>query len=419
MAIDMNPGPLPIPKPSIPNDADPEIDLAGRLAFLGLKPEDARTLHELAPIFQDFADRFVAAFYEHLFSFEPTAQFLQDPERLARLKQMQRQYFESLLQAGWNKNYVEHRNRIGQTHRDVGLAPEWFLGAYSFYLQHCFRGFAAQHSDEAREFVEKLLPLVKVILLDIGLTLDAYFAQATQKLRQALNLYWRANDDLRRFAQLTSHDLKTPLATVANLCDEALDEFGSQMPPEARELIRAARDRTFQNSRMIDELLSSTLSMHAPDAQASVSMDDVLHDVRDRVAAAATAKGVTLELPSHPPAVWGNKVRLREAFYNLVSNAIKFLDKPQGKIGIHVEPHDQKALFIVADNGPGIPQEELESIFVPFRRLPSHRHLPGSGLGLYFTKQLIESEGGRIWVESTVGKGSRFFVQLPVDRDRN
>lgn len=402
-----------------PTPSPPAIDLSSRLAYLGIAPQDAEALQALAPIFHAFADRFVVEFYDHLFSFEPTAQFLQDPERLARLKKSQREYFDSLLRAQWDDDYVAQRHRIGQTHNDVGLAPEFFLGAYSLYVQHCFRGFAAGQSDEVQRFAEQLVPLIKAILLDIGLTLDAYFSQATQKLRQALDMYWRANDDLRRFAQLTSHDLKTPLATVANLCDEALDEFSAQMPAEACKLIRAARDRTFQNSRMIDELLSSTLSMHGADAQASVPLEEVLHEVRDRLALAAANKGVTFHLPPRLPAVWGNKVKIREAIYNLASNAVKFIDKANGKITIGIETQGSDVLLIVSDNGPGVPPEELESIFVPFRRLPSHRHVPGSGLGLYFTKQLIESEGGRIWAESSLGEGSRFFVQLPTQRHGN
>ena len=391
----------------------PAVDLTARLAYLGITPEDAIKLRTLAPIFQRFAEKFVSAFYEHLFSFEQTAQFLQDDERLARLKKAQREYFDSLLTAQWDDDYVAQRHRIGQTHGDVGLPPEYFLGAYNQYVQHSFRGFAAEQSEEVRQFVEQILPLVKVILLDVGLTLDAYFSQATQKLRQALDMYWRANDDLRRFAQLTSHDLKTPLATVANLCDEALDEFGDQMPAEARALIRSARDRTFQNSRMIDELLSSTLSLHRFDSNVEVSTEEVLREVVERVISAARMRGVQLHVAPELPRVWGNKVRLREALYNVMSNAIKFMDKPHGQVTVGAETRDEGVLLNIADNGPGIPAEELERIFVPFCRLPGQRHIPGSGLGLYFAKQLIETDGGRIWVESELQKGSRFFVLLP------
>ncbi|MCE9553997.1 MAG: hypothetical protein K8T91_11560 [Planctomycetes bacterium] len=128
------------PTPSLPN-----IDLASRLAYLGIEPQDAEALQSLVPSFHDFADRFVAAFYEHLSSFEPTAQFLQDPERLVRLKKAQREYFESLLRAQWNDEYVAQRHRIGQTHNDVGLAPEFFLGAYSLYVQHCDQSDSARY----------------------------------------------------------------------------------------------------------------------------------------------------------------------------------------------------------------------------------------------------------------------------------
>jgi signal transduction histidine kinase len=66
----------------------------------------------------------------------------------------------------------------------------------------------------------------------------------------------------------------------------------------------------------------------------------------------------------------------------------------------------------VADNGPGIPPDELERVFVPFRRLPRHRDRPGSGLGLYFAKTLVEQQGGRIWAESKPGQGAKFYVRL-------
>ena len=69
-------------------------------------------------------------------------------------------------------------------------------------------------------------------------------------------------------------------------------------------------------------------------------------------------------------------------------------------------------MIMFVDNGPGIPPEERERIFAPFRRLSQHRDRPGSGLGLYFAKNLIAQQGGRIWVESTPGEGSRFCVQL-------
>ena len=103
---------------------------------------------------------------------------------------------------------------------------------------------------------------------------------------------------------------------------------------------------------------------------------------------------------------------LREVFHNLLTNAIKFSDKRHGRIEVSARSQRASCVLTISDNGPGIPVEELERIFVPFRRLPIHRDVPGSGLGLYFTKQIVEKLGGRIWAESDPGRGSRFHVEL-------
>ena len=124
-----------------------------------------------------------------------------------------------------------------------------FLGAYNQYLQFCFRRLVPTDNPALQEIAERMLSLLKVVLLDIGLTLDAYFLQATQNLREALDLVFQANAELRQFAQFTSHDLKTPLATVANLCDEVLDEFAEDLPPDACQLIDKGRGSAFSMQR--------------------------------------------------------------------------------------------------------------------------------------------------------------------------
>lgn len=412
------------------NSRDPakEFDAAGdrasaqqallrRLAFLGLTQSDAQRLRTLVPHFEAVADDFVEAFYGHLFAFPETARFLQDPARVERLKRAQRLHFESLLAAEWDEEFAEQRRRAGQTHAELELSPELFLGAYNQYAQHCFRYFAQANSPQAEgplnHELDWLLSLVKVMFLDIGLTLDAYFTHSTQTLQQALDLFWKANQDLRRFAQLASHDLKTPLATVANRCEEALDEFGQEMPAEARELISQARDGVFRMSRLIDELLASTIAPETDESSGLFDSQTAFAEAIERLQPLLDKKRIALQLPAAFPQVWGNRVQLREAFYNLLSNAAKFIRREPGVISIAAQSvGDDECLFSITDNGPGIPPEELERIFVPFRRLPMHRVEPGSGLGLYFTKSLVEAQGGKVWAESELGQGSSFHVRL-------
>ena len=347
-----------------------------------------------------------------MFSFEETSRFLDEPTLVARLKESQRLHLESMLRAEWNDDYVQRRFRVGDTHAQVGISPQVFLGAYNQYLQLCLRALSADSDPKDRVLVEKLLTLQKAVFLDISLTLEAYFTQATQRLRQALDLVYRANTELRQFAQLTSHDLKTPLATMANLCDETLDEFGRQMPQEAVKLVESARNRAFRMSTMIDELLSSTISLHADQGTDDVSSHEVVNAAIELVRPLLDQKAIRLTVAKRLPRVMGNHPRLREVFYNLLSNAIKFCDKVDSHIDIGCAVCEDSCTITVSDNGSGIPAEELARIFVPFRRLPSHRGIPGSGLGLYFAKTIVEQQGGQIWVESTVGQGSTFHVLL-------
>ena len=196
------------------------------------------------------------------------------------------------------------------------------------------------------EFVEQVQSLLKAVFLDVELTLEAYFAEATQNLRQALDMVFRANTELRQFAQLTSHDLKTPLATVANLCDEALDEFGSDMPAGATELVEAAKQRTYRMSAMIDELLELSASVEDFEANVEVDSRQVLDEAIDRLGPRLAQHEIELIVAPDLPPVWGNRVRLREAFYNLLSNAVKFIDKRPGRIVVSAQitagrVHDQ------------------------------------------------------------------------------
>jgi signal transduction histidine kinase len=404
-------GPQETPAGQAPPAAENRNDLERRLAFLQLAPDDARTLQSLRKFCGQYMEEFVQAFYRHLFSFEETARFLRDPELVRRLKKAQQAHFESMLDANWNEEYVVRHRRIGDAHAAVGIEPAYFLGAYNQYIQFSLRAFG-ENEGVSGQFAGRIGALLKAVLLDIGLTLDAYFDQATQAMRTALEMLLQANTELRQFAQFTSHDLKTPLATVINLCDESLDEFGEAMPDEARRLIEAARNQTFRMSAMIDELLSATISMPAEKDLQEASSERAVMEAVDRVRPALEKKQIELTLPEHFPWVAGDRIRLREAFYNLLSNAAKFIEKRPGRISIAIENRGGECLFSIADNGPGIPPDELGRIFAPFRRLPMHREHPGSGLGLYFTKNLIEQQGGRVWAESEPGKGSRFIIAL-------
>ena len=385
--------------------------LENYLAFLKLTESDSARLHELRPLFRSSANLFADTFYAHLLSFEETARFLQDPQVVKQLKELQKLHWQSLLDANWDEEFIERRKSVGRAHAERGVEPLFFLGSHFQFIEHLLHQFEAGNFEQD-DFSEYFLSVVKAMFLDIGLTLESYFAQLSTDLRRALSMVWKANDELKQFARLTSHDLKTPLGTVANLCEETLDEFGDEMPKEATELIDKARQTAFQMSGLIDELLSVSIKDQVNDANDKVLIGEVIDEVLDRMSQTMSEKNIEVDIASSLPVVLGNKIQLREAFYNLISNAEKYIDHVPGIIRLSVESSEDDFIITITDNGPGIPTEELEQIFTAFRRLQMHQGHEGSGLGLYFAKSLIEHQGGKIWAESELGVGSSFHVQL-------
>jgi signal transduction histidine kinase len=392
----------------------PERDLlVERCAFLGITEADCRRVRALRPCAEEHVDWFVERFYEHLLSFASTRYFLRDPGLVEHLKGTQKNYLLSLFDAQLDAEYAMDRRRVGKAHADVGLDPEWFLGAYNLYLQDWFRFLAVQFEGRLDEYIETTGSLVKLTMLDIGLALDAYFARSTEQIRSALAMYAQTNTELQEFASLASHDLKTPLATVAALCEEFLDEFGHELPQAGIQLIDAARQRTLKMGTMLDDLLTASTTAAEPGRQVTVSPGVLIEEAIEPLRSLLAAQQVAVHVIEPLPIVSVNPTRLRCVFHNLVSNAAKFVERMPSRVRVWAESREREVVFCVEDEGPGIGPNDLRAIFAPFHRLPQHRHLPGTGLGLYFVRRMVEEQGGRAWVESTPGIGSKFFVALP------
>ncbi len=150
-------------------------------------------------------------------------------------------------------------------------------------------------------------------------------------------------------------------------------------------------------------------------------MPEVIDAVRASLRSLAAGKGLefTSDVPDDLPVGYGDCGRLTQCLLNLAGNALKFTR--QGKVGIGVALEGDELLYRVSDTGIGIPREELEGVFTEFRQVAATvtRQFGGTGLGLSITKKFIEMHGGRIWVESEVGKGSTFFFRVPLRAGRS
>lgn len=218
------------------------------------------------------------------------------------------------------------------------------------------------------------------------------------------------------FVSNVSHELRTPLASIKALT-ETLQEGALEDPPAARRFLSRMEIEIDNLTQMVQELLelSKIESGRVPLRRLIINSSEIVDRVVERMQVQAERLGLTLltDYPKDLPQVFADPDRIGQVFVNLIHNSIKFT-RPGGKIIVHAYSDRGRVVFKVEDNGIGIEPESLQRIFERFYKTDRARSSGGTGLGLSIAKHLIESHGGRIWVESEVGKGSSFFFTLPI-----
>ncbi len=223
-------------------------------------------------------------------------------------------------------------------------------------------------------------------------------------------------DSLRNdLISMIYHDLRSPLSNIISSL-----EILRSMLPQNDETIESVVQIAERSTERIQRLTNSLLDVHRLESgkpmlsQEIVGVVPLVDDAIEAVRLSLEAKQQSLEvaIPPDLPALYVDKDMIRRVLINLLDNAVKYTAS-QGRIRIEARPRDEMVEISVIDTGPGIPSSEQEHIFYKFTRLRSRPGSKGLGLGLTFCRLAVEGHGGRIWVKSQVGVGSRFSITLP------
>jgi PAS domain S-box-containing protein len=215
---------------------------------------------------------------------------------------------------------------------------------------------------------------------------------------------------------IVSHDLRTPLTVIhghMGLLESALQQ--RQLDGELA-MNTSTIDRNVQRMTLMIQDLADMASLEGHQftlAPADVVLQTYIPDLLARLRDILPMHRVVTELPADLPAVRADYGRLERVLMNLLTNAFKY-SAPETPVRIQASRHDDEIVISVSDQGRGIAPKDLPHLFERFYRAGGERKAEGIGLGLYIAKQLVEAHGGRIWVESEVGKGSTFSFTLPV-----
>jgi len=227
----------------------------------------------------------------------------------------------------------------------------------------------------------------------------------------------------RDFVANVSHEFKTPLTAIQGFAETLL--AGALDDPENRErFLGIILEHARRLARLTDDLLrlsqmdSDRLELEIDELSVAQIVDSCLETAQHR--AAEKGLRLTVKVPEKMPTVAGDRRRLAEVLQNLLDNARQYT-LSGGEIVLNAEARELEVVFTVSDTGLGIPQVDQSRIFERFYRVDAarSREAGGTGLGLAIAKHLVEAQGGRIWVESELGKGSRFHFSVPIyDQNR-
>lgn len=219
-----------------------------------------------------------------------------------------------------------------------------------------------------------------------------------------------ANQELKEFAYVVSHDLKAPLRGISRLAEWLQTDYTDRLGEEGQEQLHLLAAQVRRMNALIDGILRYSRAVHGSQREESIDLNALVLQV---IAMLMPPAGMTIGLAHELPAISGDPIRVTQVFQNLLNNAVKFMDKPDGQINIDCEDNGDLWIFWVEDNGPGIDPRHHERIFQIFQTNMPPDQYESTGIGLTVVKKIVELYGGRIWVESTVGQGSRFSFTWP------
>lgn len=396
----------------MPADEKPVSAIEQHLRYIAIGNDDIEALRSVRGLVEQHADEFVQHFYAHLQAFEGTRALLSDKGVVARLLRGQRNYLLSLFDARFDENYYQYRRLIGQTHFRIGLDFQWYIGAYSLYLDFYMPLIIEDCKNDYKRLVKVQGAFRKATLLDMSIVLEAYHEgdRAALETSQSQVIHQEKLAAVGLLASGLAHEIGNPLASIQAVCD---NQMRKSTDPQVVEKFQRIRDQVVRITGIVRQLVGYARPM--PPTWQEVAIESVVESslAIARLSRSAKNAEVRMEIKAGLPSPVGIADQLSQVFLNLFLNALDSMPEEGGVLTIRAEAGDSGSVMVsVEDNGCGIAQDDIGKLFTPF--FTTKDVGKGTGLGLHVCDSILKRHGGRIAVESTAGKGSKFTVVLPV-----
>ena len=246
--------------------------------------------------------------------------------------------------------------------------------------------------------------------------LEAELREKNDRLALANEQLSRRNKEMDEFTYVVSHDLQEPLRTLIAFSDFLLRDCSDRLDANGQEYVRYLVDASRRMRALIQDLLSLSRAGRVTADFAPVNLEELVTVLKADLAELIRSREAEVRTSGPLPVVWGDRDRIGQLLANLITNGLKYNQKPDPWVEIGVEPDDPTSpswvTIHVRDNGIGIDPQFHARIFQLFRRLHTREEYEGTGAGLAICSKIIQAHGGRIWVESEPDQGATFFFSL-------
>lgn len=234
------------------------------------------------------------------------------------------------------------------------------------------------------------------------------FNEMAARLETTIGELHRSNESLSKYAYVITHDLRAPLQALTGLSRIIHEEYNEKLDDEGRRILDMQQKKIDQMNMLIEEVLQSARQSETRSKE-PLDIKEILQNIITDINPPPI---IRINMPDKFPSLEYPKISFIQIFQNLLSNAVRYMDKPAGSIDIGCMENEKEYVFSVRDNGTGIKQEDFERIFIMFAARNIQKE-ESSGIGLSIVKKIVEDNKGRIWLESEPGKGSTFYFTIP------
>ncbi|MFZ7138281.1 MAG: PAS domain S-box protein [archaeon] len=267
----------------------------------------------------------------------------------------------------------------------------------------------------------------KILPVEIGVTQVTYYGKpailsiarditerkkAQEAVKEANVLLKESNKELESYTYVVSHDLKAPLRTIRSFASFILEDYADKLDETGKDYLNRMINASSHLDVMIEDLLVLSRVGRKFTEREKVDLNKLVNEIVTDLEATIKERNAQV-IVDKLPTLYVHRVWKKQLFMNLISNALKFNESKTPKIEVLYAETENDHLFKIRDNGIGIQEKYLSTIFNLFERAPTDKKYDGTGAGLAICKKIVEHLGGKIWVESTLGKGSSFFFTIP------